>query len=136
MVVFSERGGRGGVAETGDGSGGDRNSVMKQYIMGSAQTNARGEGHHPAVFDFSVRAQRGMVDAKSDDTGGPALPPLKISSSDQIGSEDVIISPPQSSFWQRRWQWELFRTKVWDGTRDVHVLFQPQYRGRWRFAKP
>ncbi len=92
MVIFSERGGRGGIAETGDRNG------MNHYIMGSAQTNPSSKSLSPSVFDFVIHAQRGTLNAKSDDDG-PVLPPLKLPSH-QIGSDEVTISPPRSHFFQ------------------------------------
>jgi len=98
MVIFSEHGGRGGIAENEDIN--DRDSV-KNYIMGSAQTDtsASRKGQSSSVFDFAVRAQRGTLNSKSE-SGGPMLPPLKIFSSNQIGSDEVIISPPRSQMLQ------------------------------------
>lgn len=96
MVVFSERGGRDGSSEDGDRYGEDN---TKHYIMGPAQIGNSGDERLSDAFDFALHAQKGALNNKSE-SDGPMLPPLKLPSGNQVGSEEVVISPPRSRFLQ------------------------------------
>ncbi|KAL7524682.1 hypothetical protein ACHAXR_002084 [Thalassiosira sp. AJA248-18] len=95
MVVYSERGGR------RDNADNEERDSTNHFVMGSAQSNTSSKGQSSsALFDFAIHAQKGTLNSKNE-SGGPMLPPLKLSSSNQmIGSEEVVISPPRSRFLQ------------------------------------
>lgn len=84
MVVFSEHGGN---EEHADGDASDT-----IYVMGNAQVRIPIKEQSTTGFDFAIHAQKGTI---TRGRIGPILPPLRISSNDE-----VVISPPRSRFLQ------------------------------------